>query len=189
MPRAISPRPSAAHTVGAQVANAAAVMESRRSRPSMPASRARVVAASMACTGESTRSPLRMTVMGRSSIRWGVLQADAASAVMKSVGASCGKRELDMVNSLRGWSEPEAGALDVLLDLVLAHPDLRVRLEIDQRSVHLVENDPLASLDVLDRLEVASEHVTRADLLSLPGPGVGPCILLLVLTLTTQLTA
>src|SRR5258705_790922 len=187
MPGANSPRPSAAQTAGAQLAKATAVSESRRSRPVMPASSDRVVAASSARSGGSTRSPLRITAMGPSSMRLGLAHEAAASAVMNSVGASCGNREVDMGMSPRGRSEAETGALDVLLDLVLADPDLRVRLEVHQGRIHLVEHDALTAVHVLDGLELAGEHVARTQLLSLPRPGVGPGVLLLVTALVAHL--
>ena len=51
--------------------------------------------------GDSMRSPLRITVMGASSMRFGFAQA-AASAVMKIVGASWGILFFDMGVSVGG---------------------------------------------------------------------------------------
>src|SRR5690349_14426978 len=124
--------------------------------------------------------------MGPSSMRFGFAHA-ATRAVTKSVGASCGNRGVDMVVSPREWSEPEAGALDVLLDLVLADPDLGVRLEVDQRGVDLVEDHALTAVHVLDRLKVAREHVAGAELLALARAGVGAGVLLLISALVPHL--
>ena len=72
---------------------------------------------------------------------------------------------VDMVCLREGLSETKAGALDILLDPVLANPDLRVRLQIDERRIDLVEDDALSPVDVLDGLQLAGERVARANLL------------------------
>src|SRR5690606_31701502 len=82
-------------------------------------------------------------------------------------------------------SPPEPPPLDVLLDLVLSDPDLLVRLEVDQRRVDLVVDDLLAALLILDRLQLALEHVLRTELLAEPGPGLGSGVLMLILPLVT----
>src|SRR5215217_8049870 len=88
-----------------------------------------------------------------------------------------------------GASDAERLALDVLLDPVLAHPDLRVRLEVDQRGVDLVVHDALATFGVAHRLQLALEHVARTLLHAELRPGIRPRVLLLVGAFATDLLA
>src|SRR5690606_4304583 len=58
--------------------------------------------------------------------------------------------------------DPQPRLLDVLLDPMLPRPDLAVALEVDQGHVDLVVNHPPPAFAILDRLDLALEHVVRA---------------------------
>src|SRR5690606_11037474 len=109
-------------------------------------------------------------------------------------GAPCVRRRPAMQRiaerpPFRPALRPEARPLDHLLDLVLPHPGLHVGLEVDERRVDLVVDDALAALLVLDRLDLALEHVAGAQLLAELRARLRTRMLLLVLPLRANLGA
>src|SRR5690606_23602383 len=60
---------------------------------------------------------------------------------------------------LGGGSQPEARAIDELLDAVLAHPHSLVTLQAGQSHVHLVVDHRAATLAVFNRLDLPLQHV------------------------------